>query len=344
MSSIEERLMRDIAAVTGGISMTNTDLGDARASLDDRIESSRRTRRRGLVAAAAVVAVLAGGITAFQVTGDGPDVVGPASPGTGAPAPDPATEAFLKGGPATAQVLVGVWRVDNGTVAVQFRENGTMAYDDDGTLFGKPDVIGTWTSDGDLIRIVTTASERAECVGAQVRLWASNPETGRVRAVLDAGDRVECSPVGRGPQTLEKLLPATIGTFAAEFSALPGWRTLTEGSLLDGVFFSTEDLLLELVPDSVGSNGEAAGRYYVAAGADSIADQGTWRSTQGALILTSSAKSTECQAGDRLEFRNVEYLSGGTLGFRGEVTANACGGAWGALTWIRVPDGPNPAS
>lgn len=344
MSSIEERLLQDIAAVTGGISMSDVELGQARAALEDRIESGRGRSRRGYAAAVAAVVLIAGGITAYQVGNDDPDSVGPASPGL--TEQDPGTEAYLEGGPATAGVLAGVWRVDNGTVAMQFRADGTLVYDDDGSLFADPDVTGTWTTDGDLIRISTTASDEAGCVGTEVRLRASSPELGRVRTVLVAGDRADCSPVGTGHQALEQLLPTvpSLSNFAAEFAAESGWRPLVEGSILDGVFFGAEDHLLELDVDRTGSNGEAVGRYFVVGASDSIVDQGTWRSEQGGLVLTSSAGSTQCQEGDRLVATNVEYLSGGTLGFRGETSSNDCGGAWATSTWVRVPDTTNSTS
>ena len=42
MSSIEERLARDIAAVTGGVVVTESDLRDARDAVDERIDSRRQ--------------------------------------------------------------------------------------------------------------------------------------------------------------------------------------------------------------------------------------------------------------------------------------------------------------
>ena len=61
MSTIEERLSRDIEAVTGGIVVTDSELRDARVAVEDRIEGGRqRDRRRGLVAAAAAAAVVVG--------------------------------------------------------------------------------------------------------------------------------------------------------------------------------------------------------------------------------------------------------------------------------------------
>jgi hypothetical protein len=83
MSSIEERLARDIAAVTGGVVVTESDVWDAREEVDERIDSRRRRGRRNKVltsvaVAAAVVAVV-GGVAVLDRddTGGGPQ---PAEP------------------------------------------------------------------------------------------------------------------------------------------------------------------------------------------------------------------------------------------------------------------------
>ena len=46
MSSIEERFARDIAAVTQGVVVTESDLRDARNAVDERIDSKRQRDRR----------------------------------------------------------------------------------------------------------------------------------------------------------------------------------------------------------------------------------------------------------------------------------------------------------
>ena len=58
MSSIEERLARDIAAVTGGVVVTESDLRDARDAVDERIESRRQRDRRTVLAAAAAAVLV----------------------------------------------------------------------------------------------------------------------------------------------------------------------------------------------------------------------------------------------------------------------------------------------
>lgn len=343
MSGIEERLMRDIAAVTGGIAMTESDLTIARDVLDERIEGRRRRTRRGYAAAAAAAAVLivTGGVVAYQVNGDDAKAVGPTSPGQGLPEQDAEAKRHLRGGPATADVLKGVWRVDNGTAAVQFRADGTMTFDDDGTLFGKPDTTGAWTAEGDLITLTTATSDDAECVGTQIRLWTSTPESGRIHTALVDDVPAVCNPIGKGNQALERLLPtaSAFKPYVSEFAVDDGWEPLTDSSVLHGIFFSAEDYLLELDLDTTGPNKEAAGRYYVVGAFDSIVDQGTWGSERGELTLTSSAGSAACQEGDRLAFGDVELLRAGTLAFRGTIAENDCGGKWTTNLWLLVPQG-----
>jgi hypothetical protein len=57
MSTIEERLARDIAAVTGEVVVTESHLREAREEVDERIGNRRRRDRSVVVAAAAAAAV-----------------------------------------------------------------------------------------------------------------------------------------------------------------------------------------------------------------------------------------------------------------------------------------------
>ena len=86
MSSIEERLARDIAAVTGGVVVTESDLRNAREAVDERIDiEQQRNRRRpwdAVAAAAVVIPIL--GFAAFQMLDGADDEVG----ATGQPSAD----------------------------------------------------------------------------------------------------------------------------------------------------------------------------------------------------------------------------------------------------------------
>lgn len=90
MSSIEERLFRDIAAVTGGVVVTESNLRHAREAVDERIDSQRqRNRRRALVAAAAAAVVIPiVGVVAFQALDSGGKTGQPVSPVPTSPSAD----------------------------------------------------------------------------------------------------------------------------------------------------------------------------------------------------------------------------------------------------------------
>ena len=84
MSNIEEQLMRDIAAVTQGVIVTEQHLREARNAVEDRVQVRKQTdRRRGLalIAAAAVVVPIVG-VVAFQAMNDGDTTGTPSAPPT----------------------------------------------------------------------------------------------------------------------------------------------------------------------------------------------------------------------------------------------------------------------
>src|SRR4051794_6957746 len=141
MSSIEERLGRDIAAVAGNVVVTDSDLQEARADLNERIDSRRRRDRRVIVAAAAAAAVLvAGGVTALLKIADDKGTALPAGP------PSPIVESdaeWLSGDPPSFQLLQGVWRLDNGDVTLQFEPNGEGGVTEHRALFAHPGAEGT---------------------------------------------------------------------------------------------------------------------------------------------------------------------------------------------------------
>ena len=127
MSSIEERLARDIAAVTGGVVVTESDLRDARDAVDERIDSRRQRDRRRTVIAAAAAAVLIPVAGIRRV----PDAGRRRQVGTAAAKPGPTVAVdpdadFLTGDAPTAQLIDGVWRLDNGDLLMLFGEDGTV--------------------------------------------------------------------------------------------------------------------------------------------------------------------------------------------------------------------------
>ena len=135
MSSIEERLERDIAAVTGGVIVTESDLRNARDEVEGRIDSaSQRDRRRTVIAAsAAAVVVAVAGVAVFQTLGGEDTTAPPVNPAPTAPSDTVDQDAdYLTGDAPTPQLIHGVWRVDNGTTLLLFGEDGTIRFDGSG--------------------------------------------------------------------------------------------------------------------------------------------------------------------------------------------------------------------
>ncbi len=218
MSSIEERLARDIAAVTGGVVVTESDLHDAREVLDERIDRKRvrdRARTVGVAAAAAVVVAIVG-VTAFQTLSNEDDPAPPADSGPTTPV-DPEAR-FLTGKAPTPQLIEGVWRVDNGTLLLRFSSDGTVQLDDGGQLYSDPLAFGTYEITDDLITVTVDAGT-GQCVGQTFAMRASLPESGAMRFVHTQPGTGTCTPdpvlidaAPTGPHTdvwwvLERVLP-----------------------------------------------------------------------------------------------------------------------------------------
>jgi hypothetical protein len=187
MSTIEERLARDIAAVTGGVVVTESDLRDARDAVDELIDSRRqRDRRTVLAAAAAAVLVLVLGVTAFLNRGADDQTAPPAH--TGRTTSDPDAD-FLVGRAPSPDLLQGVWRLDNGGAQMRFSAPDLFSYDTSGQLFHDPAVHGTYVIDGDLVTLSVDAGRSWSCGPprrsrrwGRVRCGWCTPDPGRAAA------------------------------------------------------------------------------------------------------------------------------------------------------------------
>jgi hypothetical protein len=332
MSSIEERLARDIAEVTGGVVVTDSDLREARTAVNDRIESRRRRdRRRIVVAAAAATVVLAAvGVTAFELLDDDDN----ASVRPSRPAPtDNGSKADSLPGPApTRELLRGVWRLDNGGVLVNFFASGTVQFDQQGMLYSHPVLTGAYALDGEVISVTITDTEQSGCLGKTFALRTSLPKVGQLQFVTSPGPDVGCSPVPVADGSWEQALPTRNKYLAGlENSKDPSWHPLSGRAALKGVFLASGGgHLLELDPD---------GSYYVAAvSSDEPVDQGQWALHGSDLTLTSSDSSTECSKGDALTLNSLEEVNPGTTVFRGAVAQNTCHAAWTPTEWILIPN------
>lgn len=330
MRSIEERLVRDIAAVTGGIVMTESNLRDAREAVNDRIESRRqRNRRRALVATAAVL-VPAVGVAAFQLfSGDEKTTPSPAQPGpTGASAEDVDAD-FLAGDDPTPELINGVWRVDNDVALLVFDEDGTVRVDRNGAPFSHPAFSGTYEIDGDVITVTTTGGQ-PECIGEELPLRASLPEAGFMRMTQSSFGA--CSPMLVDPRwELEQVLPMGSTLRGLQLSAKGDWQPPAGLPSLYGTWMAVGGgHVLELAVDG-----------YVVAGEDgAVVDQGSWTLDRSSaqLSFVSGAGSSTCEAGDRLVLAGVEHEgSNDATGMRSTVAQNTCGGAWADEKWLLFP-------
>ena len=333
MSSIEERLARDIAEVTGGVVVTESDLRNARDAVVERSDSRRqRDHRRTVIAvAAAAVLIFIVGVTAFLALGGDRETAPPADP---RPTTSDSEADFLTGSAPTPDLLQGVWRLDNGTVQMRFTAPNAISFDTGGRLFHNPGVHGTYVIAGDLITVSVDGGP-AGCGGQQFAMRASLPEPpvgpGALRLVHTQPGTGNCAPTQDERWVMEQVLPASPTMAALVFSTESGWQPLVGKNALYGVWLAEGGgYLLEIDP---------GGSYYVAAEPGEPIDRGQWSLRGADLTLTSSAGSTECNKGDRLVLGTVEQVAGtGTRAVRSTVQENTCGAAWVPAAWILVPD------
>jgi hypothetical protein len=328
VSTIEERLSRDIEAATEGIVMTDSDLRDVRATVEDRIQSERRRgRRRGLVAAAAAAAVVVGVATWQGLSSDDTTP----SPAPAPPSPSALTDteqAFLTGDAVTAGILPGVWRLDNATTLFMFTADGRFSLDDTGQLSTDPRVDGTYAVAGGTISVDVDGGTSG-CAGRTIAL----------RAAVSADGTLHVLPVGRGPSgcqspssyqwVLEPVLPA--GYFS-DIKNGPGanWDPPAgEESVTATWYDPQEGYLVELRDD---------GTYSTITGSTDVADRGAWTVDPSVtrLTLVSGADSATCREGDRFVLDNLRVRDIGALALQGDLGRNDCNVAWRGTGWVRL--------
>jgi hypothetical protein len=328
VSTIEERLSRDIEAVTGGIVVTESDLRDARAEVNERIENGQQhSRRRGVVAAAAAAAVVVGVATWQGLSGDDPSP-SPAPPG---PSPSELTDAeqeFLTGEPVTAGVLPGVWRLDNGSTLFMFSSDGRFSLDDTGQLSADPLVDGTYEVENDAIS-VDIEGGTAGCAGKAITL----------RAVVTEAGTLNVLPVGRGASGCEApssyqwvLEPALPAGFFSEIKNGPGanWSPPLGYEAVQATWYDPQGgYLVELRDD---------GTFTTLAGMGEVADRGTWTVDPEVtrLSIVSGADSPTCREGDRFVLDNLRAREIGVLNLEGDLARNDCDVEWKGTAWVRL--------
>ena len=332
MSGVEEQLVRDIAAVTGGVVVTDSDLRIARARIDERVERRHRQERRlvAVVAAAAAVVLLVAGLLVVQSLGSDTRTAPPAD--RGPTQADPFVD-FLHGEDPTPELVQGVWRLDNGGVLMRFAPPDVVSFDRGGRLFGNPSVQGTYSITDDRITI-TVEGGPAGCGGQQIGIRASVPKPGTMHFIHTRPGTGSCSTAQDESWVMEQVLPTSAGIRNTVFSTETGWKPLVDGVDLAGSWFAEGgDYVLELEP---------SGAYHVAAGAGEQVDQGDWSRDASRLTFTSRPDSVECSASDQLELVNVEYVDPQTIAIRSTVRTNDCAVPWADSLWIRIPDDSTP--
>lgn len=331
MTSVEERLTRDIAAVTEGVVVTETDLSEARAALDERVAERRRsTRRRAMVGAAlAAVVIPAVGIATVLSFDEGADT----RPADTPPSVSNPYENLLSGRTPTAEQVEGVWRLDNDVLLVRFLPDGQVWIDADGRLFSRDRALaGNYEMDGD--RITLTVGQAAEegCAGVHV-LRASLPDPGVMRTVRTSPAPGGCSLLALDYWALEKILPTSPLYDDEDWrKAARNWPALAEATL-PGIWYPQGGGHL-LAVSSTGSRGG----YAVVDESGEPVDRGQWSmgGSPARLTLTSDSQSVACQQGDQLVLTDLGQEDFGRPLLKGTVVRDDCQGGWAADTFVNL--------
>jgi hypothetical protein len=249
------------------------------------------------------------------------------TPASGSEPADDVYADYLAGEAPTPENLNGFWRVDNGTIMVRFQTDGTVHFSDNGAVISDPVTTGTYTVDGHTIAV--TAPDAPGCVSPEFTMRAALPEPGLVNVVLADPQFGTCGRVAT-TIALEHVLPDN-GNFADFTSSdVRDWRPVADEKVILGDWMAESGggYLLEISED---------GTYYVADDSADVVDNGLWRLRESRLELFSRTESPQCEEGDFLVLRNLEYAGSATL-LRGTVDQNDCGGGWTPASWIHIPD------
>ncbi|HEX5017858.1 MAG TPA: hypothetical protein VFX15_09780 [Actinomycetes bacterium] len=328
--SIEERLMRDIATVTRGVTVSEQDLLDAREQVDDIVESQTRRDRFMRVAGAAAAAVVVAGVGYAAVQSMSED--GTAVPAGPAPTVEDPYAHYLNGTDPTPELIAGFWRLDNGGLSVIFKEDGTMQFSEEGMVYSQPQAFGTYEIEGDSINM--TFAGGVSCEGVHQNMRASLTKQGNMHSVADEASGGNCTPLSTYQSNWEHVLPPGPG-FDFAPSTAKGWKPL-DGQDLQGDWAAEGGgYVLEMSPDG---GKTPHGSYYILDEWAEPVDEGQWSLQGNDLVLTSLARSASCSPGDQFVLGNVETTDEpGTPVIRGTVEENACGGAWTPKSWFLIP-------
>jgi hypothetical protein len=331
MTVVEDRLARDIEAVTRDIVLTESDLVIARAAVSQRVDSRRQRdrRRTALAVAAAALLIPAVGIVGWQ-SFDDTQGAPPANPAPTAPIDS--DEAFLSGSIPTPQSVEGIWETEGHDLLMRFTPDGGIHIDNRGGLLSGPSITGRYEIADDLIAITFLSQG---CGGTGFTARASHPQADALHMITEQGSRaVPCDTYWGDRWSFRQVLPSSAEQ--AELAPLRGgdfWAPPTGRYLLEGIWWTHGDgHLVELAPN---------GSYAVVDEALEVVDRGSWslREPFTRLVLASAAGSPRCSEGDRFVIGDVERYLGVVRSMRGTVDQNDCGGAWGSGEWLRLAPG-----
>ena len=333
MNDIEQLLIRDIAAVSKEIEMTDADLRTARATIEERVAYDGGPSRRLLATAAAAAAVLVVGVVTWQAIPGGDSSPTPApqpSPTEGISQQSELNEQFLTGTLPTPEVLVGVWRQDGQNLLMSVTADGRIRFDAAGRLFSDPAVLGTYELNGEVIT-VDVDSGSAGCRGETLMLRAAHDADIGLLRMVNVDVPCLAGPALGFRQEWEQVLPAN-GTFLRGLVVDDGgeWEPPAGLDSVNGVWYSPgEDHVLELLP---------TGDYTVVDAAAEIVDEGLWSlGSRMAQLRLESAGSRTCQAGDLFVLGSVEQQQHDGAAFMlAEVTRDDCGGGWADDQWVSL--------
>jgi hypothetical protein len=328
MSTLEQQLVRDIAAVTGGVVVTDADMRAAREAFAERVETRRRRDRRAVLAAAAAALVLVVGVTVVLMRDGNVTSAPPADPGP-TETTNEVVEDFLVGSAPTPELLDGLWRLDGGEVMVRFAAPDAISFDTSGQILGDPGVHGTYGLIGDLITVSVDGGPTG-CGGQEFAMRASVPEPGVLQVAHTQPGDGSCAQTQDERWVLEQVLPSGPIMSSLVLSNERGFEPLAGRDALHG-FWMAEG-------GGRGLEMDPSGDYYVLDESAEVIDRGRWSLRGANVTLTSSADSTVCSEGDRLVLGSVEQVNPGTQVMRSTVGRNTCDAAWATAVWILVPD------
>jgi len=308
MNAFERQLSGALHTFAERTTVTTNDVEMLRAGMYERVarRDRRRSRIRWLVAAAATIAVLAGGQLAARKLENLPAVPTP-------PAKSP-TGAISKTLPLTIDNLAGIWRVDDGSGLLwRFSRQGTVALQAEGRLgVDKPSFAARYRIAGTTVRFVSL--EDVACshwtMAIDIHMDGTMRETFTDAAPgcpLQAGVRLDLTRLA--PASFSGLLIQGILESVYSDPATPEAPSARPKSLLDlnGIWLVEGSGRLVRLTSGVSS--PFRGTYAIDDDGDldtAPDDVGTVSlATDGTLTFTASSRSAGCPPGSQFAMHGV---------------------------------------